>query len=261
MKKNLFILFIVLLILNISNLSFSEDRDAELWNRYSISGKLNNNFTIKFNEEFKYNNDMGDLYHHFTELGLEYKVFNINDISLFLEADYRHVYEKKDNKFYVKKDDNYEEVTKSIWELENRPHFNLSIKWNIAKLIELEDRNRFEYRIFHPTLKEGYEIFRYRNNLRIMSSEKFTPLELQPYISDELFFSTNYDQYKDNAGKMKNDKRNGFNENRLYLGVRGKVVKYFTPEIYYMWRKRIVKKDDKNWTNSDILGINIGAKF
>jgi len=61
--------------------------------------------------------------------------------------------------------------------------------------LTFNDRNRFDAEIPEHYVGEGLT---YRNALTIATVKKWTPLELQPFVSDEVFYNTRENQVSDN---------------------------------------------------------------
>ncbi len=191
-----------------------EDGDFQLWNTEVIEAKLNDSFKVKVEEELRFGEDVSILYYRHTDGGVTWKVTD----GLDLGVNYRQLYEKKKNK----------------WKEENRPHINGTVKreWLGFKF---KDRNRFEYRI----KKGGDDTTRYRNKATVLFPLKWTKLDIQPYVADEIFV--------DFEGEK-------LNRNRLYAGFNAKLFKHFKTDIFYLWQT--TKKNSK-WINYNILSLKL----
>ncbi len=194
------------------------DGDFQLWNTESQDFKINKELNGTFEEEFRWGENAGEFYYHHYDTGMVYGVNKYLDLG----ANYRLVYEKKKGKF----------------KQENRPHINAILKYEVAG-VKLEDRNRLEYRNFHYQK----DFFRYRNKFTMKFPWKFTSLEIQPYVADEIFIPFN---------------GTGLNENRLYSGFGFNITKNVKAEIYYMLRST---KSADEWTGTNVLGTKIKVSF
>jgi len=87
------------------------------------------------------------------------------------------------------------------------------------------------------------EAWRYRNKLTVLFPFKFTDLEVQPYIADEVFI--------DFHGAK-------FNRNRLYAGLKFKVIKNLKADVFYLWQtsKKKSKRIDYN-----VIGLKLKLVF
>jgi hypothetical protein len=117
------------------------------------------------------------------------------------------------------------------WEFENRPLLNLAIKAKVRGF-GIVDRSRFEYRM--P--EDETESWRYRHKLVVTSPVTFTPLKIQPYTADEVFYSFD---------------GSGFNQHRLYGGCFLPLHEKVRLELFYIWR---LEKEDDGWQAGNVLG-------
>jgi len=195
-----------------------EDGDWQFWNTESIEGSLAENWKIKLEEEFRFGDNMRELYYHHTDGGLTHKLTDYFRLGL----NYRQVYEKNNGE----------------WEEENRPHINGILRWEWQDF-QLEGRNRFEYRI-----REGKEdVWRYRNKLTLTLPVKWAELGIQPYLANEIFVS--FDELE-------------FNRNRLYVGLKAKLMKYLNADIFYLWQS---SKKSEDWIDYNVLGVKLKVEF
>ena len=68
-----------------------EDGDWQFWNTESIEGNLAENCKVKLEEEFRFGDNIGELYYHHTDGGLSYKVTD----GLSLGLNHRQIYKRK----------------------------------------------------------------------------------------------------------------------------------------------------------------------
>ena len=217
MKK---ITILIIWIIVLSNYSFAtDDGEFQYWNTESVSYKINQDLKMKLEEEFRFGDDGGNLYYQHSDLGLSYS--GLTDW-LDLAINYRQVFEKKSGE----------------WKYENRPHLNASVAWKMFD-IACGNRARFEYR--HREDSENY--WRYRNKLTVKLPFKFTALEIQPYIADEIFYD--FDEET-------------LNRNRLYAGFSLRLFKDLKGDMFYLWQSS--KSNDK-WSDIHVLGTKLNLSF
>ena len=196
-----------------------ENGDWQLWNTDSAEVKLDKRWKIKAEEELRFGKDISELYYTHTDGGIN---LNVTD-GLDLGINYRQVYEKKEDE----------------WKEECRPHFNAAIKWEWGEF-KLSDRSRLELRTFEDKDDE----WRYRNKFSVVFPWKWTFLEIQPYIADEVFVDFHGEK---------------LNRNRFYGGFSYKLCKYLKGGIFYMWQ--ISKRAGDKWTGYNVLGIEAKLVF
>jgi len=209
-------LFLIILLSSYRCYAF-DDGDFQYWNTESIEAKFNKDWKIKVAEEFRFGDNAGSFYYNHIDAGLSYL---LNE-QIKLTVNYRQIFQKKDNK----------------WNPEYRPHINGTVKAKWNGLV-FKDRNRFEYRI-----KESADnLWRYRNKLSINLPFKWTKLNIQPYIADEIFYDFN---------------ENRLSRNRAYAGFKILFLENLKGEIYYMYQ--LTKSS--NWKGCDILGTSLKVVF
>ena len=173
-----------------------DDGDFQYWNTESISWKVNENFKMYLEEEFRSGDDGGNFYYQHSDLGL-----NFSGISDWVDVgiSYRHIFEEKN----------------SDWKVENRPHLNATVK---CKLFDcsVSNRGRLEYR----NREDAENFWRYRHKFTIKAPFKFSKFAIQPYLADEIFYD--FDEET-------------LNRNRLYSGVSLKLIKNLSADIFYLW--------------------------
>jgi hypothetical protein len=131
-----------------------------------------------------------------------------------------------------------DEDSGSGWNTEHRPSVTGTFNWNWGK-VRLTNRNRIEYR----DREASSNTWRYRNRLLIRPPQKWTKFQIQPYFSGELFYQfsvTSWNQY------------------RLRAGLDSKLTELLQLDIYYML---LSSESGDDWSNSNILGLNLGLAF
>ena len=174
---------------------------------------------VALEEEFRYGSDAAELYYQHYDMGLVISPSDYFDLGAF----YRLAYELRKGKFME----------------ESRPHIDGTVKFDLYGFA-IDDRNRFEYRIY----RYQDENCRYRNKVTLKLPWKFTPLEIRPYFSNEIF--------------VRLDDSAVFNQNRFSSGLGMQFAGFLKGEVYYML------KSDKNrnkWTDANILGLKLKAVF
>lgn len=216
------ILLAVMLTLIFYQSSFAfDDGDFQYWNTESASWKIDDNWRINLEQEFRWGDDAGNPYYRHTDLGAAYSGFAD---WLDLGLNYRHINEEKS-------DD---------WKTENRPHLNATVKFNLGEF-KLSNRGRFEYR----NREDADNFWQYRNKLSIKCPLKMTELEIQPYLADETF--TNFDSEE-------------MSRNRLYSGFSLKIWKNLAGDIYYVWQRSKSSSSGK-WSDVYVLGTKLKLSF
>ncbi|UCC95870.1 MAG: DUF2490 domain-containing protein [Candidatus Omnitrophota bacterium] len=217
-KKNL--LTIVLFFTAFSGNCYAFDNgDFQYWNTESVSWKPNDDWKTTLEEEFRLGDDGGNLYYQHSDLSVTYSGFSPwFDLGL----NYRHIFEKKDSK----------------WKVENRPHLNATLKWELYDL-GFSNRGRLEYR----NRENADNFWRYRNKFTIKIPFKLTKLEIQPYIAGEIF-------YDFDVGTL--------NRNRLYSGFNFKLSKNLKANIFYLWQ---TTEKSYGWNDVHVLGTKFNISF
>jgi hypothetical protein len=213
------------LLVHPASAELNEDGDFQYWNTEAIEGKINDKWKAYMEAEFRFGDDASEFYYQHTHLEILYAWLEWLEVGLA----YRQVWELDDPET-------------DLWFTEYRPMFNATLKhkWNGW---DFSDRNRFEFRNFDT--KE--DKFRYRNKLKVKSPWKWTNLHINPFVADELFFEEDSD--------------NGFNRNRLDIGVGldfGDYVAHLTGEIFYRWQT--TDRGDF-WQDLNIIGTQLKFKF
>lgn len=213
------LVLIITLILPALKPSFAfDDGDFQYWNTESVTWKVYEDWKANLEEEFRFGGNAGTLYYQHSDIGITYSgLAKWIDLAVsFREA------------FDIKKD---------RWKYEHQPNANATLKYELCGF-EVSDRSKVEYRI----REDEDDNWRYRNKFTV-KSPKFTQLELQPYIADEIFYDFN---------------EGALNRNRLFAGVSLKLYKNFKGEIYYLWQS---SKKNKDWIDCNVLGTKIKLSF
>jgi hypothetical protein len=124
------------------------------------------------------------------------------------------------------------------WRSEDRPMLNAAVKTKVRGF-GVVDRSRLEYRI--P--EDQDEVWRYRNRLTVSSPVTFTPLKVQPYVAEEVFFTSD---------------GQGFNQQRLYGGVSIPLHEKVRLELFYIWK---LDRSGDEWHDTNVLGSWVYFQF
>ena len=131
------------------------------------------------------------------------------------------------------------ELKRRKWMEESRPHINGTLKYEWQGF-KFKNRSRLEFRI----RKGKKDMLRYRNKSTLTLPLEL-PLGIKPYIADEVFISSD---------------GTNLNRNRLYAGLKTKVLDHLKAEFFYMWEASKVKKSTK-WIDYNVIGIKLGLAF
>ena len=194
--------------------------EFEYWPKAIVTIPLNQQWQFGFEEWLSFNENATRFKDSQTDLWLYYQ--GLADW-LSVGVGYKRVYAKPDD------DD---------WEIEDRPMLQAAVKSKVYGF-GVTNRSRFEYRMPQD---EG-PFWRYRHRLTIASPVTFTPLKIQPYTAEEIFYSF------DGAG---------FNQQRLYGGVYIPLHEKVRLELFYIWK---LDKDDHDWRTTNVLGSWVYFQF
>ena len=193
--------------------------DFQIWNTNNQEVAIGKGTKLATEQEFRYGNNGGDIFYQHYDWGFAYAF----DKLLELAFGYRLVYEKP----------------KMKWMEEDEPYTNITAKLDIWKF-KFEDRNRIEYRHFRFAPDQA----RYRNRFMLKYPIDFKKIIIAPYISDEIFVSSN---------------GSGFNQNRLQTGIELGLTKYVKIDISYM-SQQIRGLNDK-WNEANVLWLKSKISF
>ncbi len=200
-----------------------DDHDFQVWNTDIEEMKLNKKSKLVFEQEFRLGDNASDLYYQHYDVGY------VDDLSKYLNVGigYRYIKEMKNKAFRV----------------ENEPYLLATLFWELAGF-KFDSRNRFEYRTFdYDQVDSG----RYRNKLTVKFPWKFTKIEIQPYLADEIFIRFN---------------GTDLNQNRIFAGLGFNTTKNLKGEIYYMLQStKNYSKFGSTWTDTNVLGTKLKLIF
>jgi len=216
--KKIGIMLLGLVLLSIAKVNAYDDGDFQVWNTDVEELKINKDSKIALEEEFRWGDNSKEFYYHHYDVGFFYNLKKYLNIG----GGYRHIYELKKGKF----------------KLENEPYVTATLLWDLLG-VKLEDRNRMEYRHFDWQA----DSWRYRNKFTVKIPWKFTKLEIQPYLADEIFLD-----FQNKA----------FSRNRFYSGLTANLTKNLKTEIYYLLQS---SRSVNNWVEANVLGTKVKLAF
>ncbi|NQU94682.1 MAG: DUF2490 domain-containing protein [Candidatus Omnitrophica bacterium] len=194
--KIFFVALTVILFLSGACFAF-DDGDFQYWNTENISYKINEDWKIKVEEEFRFGDGVSDFYYQHSDVGVTYA-----GLAEWLDVgvNYRLAFEEGSNG----------------WEYENRPHFNATLKHKTDGF-SLSNRGRLEWRMPENSNTK----WRYRNKFTVGYPLELDQFKFTPYVADEVF--VDFD-----AGEL--------NRNRLYAGANFKIIKNLSLDVFYLWQ-------------------------
>ena len=197
-----------------------DDEDFQVWNTDTEEFKINKDMKATLEEEFRWADNADEFYYHHYDAGMNYAC----NKQLSLGGGYRHIYELKKGKF----------------KQENAPYIVATLSGE-SKGFSLESRNRVEYRHFDYQP----DSWRYRNKFTLRAPWKFTKIEIQPFVSDEILAS-----FASGTNQL--------NQNRISCGIGMQLLKSLKAEAYYM---RVSSKSSGKWSDVNVLGTKIKLLF
>lgn len=219
MAKRIAITLVTYLVSTCLSAYAYDSGDFQIWHTDYEDIKIYKNVKFSMEQEYRFGENASELYYQHYEFGFVYSF----DKRLDLSFCYRQIFER-----YKKK-----------WREEDMPNANATIKLDLWKF-KFEDRNRLEFK--HYRFREDF--LRYRNKFLLKFPVDFARIKILPYLSDEIFVSSN---------------ATGYNENRFSSGLEFELTKYVKTDFYYMLKNNRIK-DDK-WSCANVLGTKIKIVF
>lgn len=231
---------LVVLVLCLAELSFNayaatyKNGDFQIWNTDVEEFNVVKNFKIILEEEFRWCSNVTKFYYSHYDAGLFYDLNKYINIG----GGYRQIYE-----LFSSADPKLARFNNNMME-DYSPYMTGTVYWEIAEF-KFDDRNRMEFN----NLDHKADFWRYRNKLTIKAPWKLTRLELQPYLSDEVFVVF--------AG-IPSD----INQNRLSSGLGMNLTKQIKLDVYYMLQSiKLSIKNPNKWLNANVFGFKLKIAF
>lgn len=221
MLKIINVWLVALFLLSWGNLYAYDDGDFQVWNTNAEELQLKKDLKLTFEQEFRWGNNSSEFFYQHYDAGLTYAL----NQSWSLGGGYRQIYTRSGRS--------------QPWKTESDPYLFFTFFGELAGF-KFDDRSRFEYQYYSFQADTG----RYRNKLTVKAPWKFTKLEIQPFVSEELFLMIGGDS--------------GFNQNRLSGGLACSLLKNLKAELYYML---LSSKSAGAWKDSNVLGTKVKFSF
>jgi len=193
--------------------------EFEYWPKAFVTIPINEQWQLSFEEWLSFNENATRFKDTQTDVWLRY--LGLADW-LSVGVGYKRVYAKPG-------DD---------WEIEDRPMLDAAVKSKVYGF-GVTNRSRLEYRM--P--EDETDFWRHRHKVIIASPVTFTPLKIQPYTADEVFYSFD---------------GQGFNQQRLYGGVYIPLHEKVRLELFYIWK---LDKADRAWHDTNVIGSWVYVQF
>ncbi|MBP7216878.1 MAG: DUF2490 domain-containing protein [Candidatus Omnitrophica bacterium] len=196
------------------------DGDFQVWNTETEEWKINKDWKLAFEQEFRWGDSAHEFFYQHYDVSMYYSLNKY----ITLGGGYRYI----------------KNLVRNDFKLEQEPAVMAAVAWD-WKDFKFEDRNRFEYQ--HFTYQD--DAWRYRNKFTVKAPWKFTRLEIQPYLADEIMVS---------FGNSKDE----FNQNRASAGLGMKLTDNLRSELYYTL---VTAKSSGAWKDSHVLGTKVKVTF
>lgn len=220
--KKIFLISIIAILVLAANAFAYDDGDFQLWNTDVEEIQLKKDLKLVLEQEFRWGNNSSEFYYQHYDAGLAYALSK----TWYVGGGYRQIYQRS--------------TTSKPWLAESSPYAFITYSGEFAGF-KFDDRNRFEYQYYSYQPDTG----RYRNKLTIKAPWKFTKLEIQPFVAEEIFIMMGNAQ--------------GLNQNRLTGGFSFSLMKNLKAEIYYMLLSS--KSSAGIWKDYNVLGTKVKIVF
>ena len=196
-----------------------EDGDWQWWSTNVIGGPITENIKATLEAEFRIGDDMGDFYYNHEQIQVKFKLCDWFSIA----PGYRQVFEKAGDS----------------WEAEQRPLIDAKVKhswesgWTISNRARLAIRN----------LSDADDRVRFRNKLTLKFPVSWTSWNIRPYIAEEIFVESDGE---------------GFNRNRLYVGLRCDLYGDLKGGLFYLWQ---TSDSGDDWNDVNVIGTQLKLYF
>ena len=217
--KKIILLAAAFLLLGTASYAY-EEGDFQIWNTDRVDWDVKENWKLSFETEHRWGGNASEYFYNHEDIGVIY-----SGLAKWIDVgvNYRGIYQKSSD----------------VWKYSHVPHFNVNLKTDM-KGFKLSNRSRLELLISEHAEDKP----RFRNKTTLKSPWKWTRLECQPYVADEIFINTDSVE---------------LGQNRLFLGLEKKIFENFKADLYYALVS--AKGTDKDWNNSNVLGISLKLGF
>lgn len=162
MKKIVFLIVVLYLLFGALDSSFA-DRDWEHWTQGNISIPINKLVRFVVIPEWRFKNDMNNMYQFKLETGTSFKINEHIDITPY------YVYQDK--------------KVGNIWDRSDLMYMDGTLKLPLKSLFDIKLSNRLRYQYDFDKVKTTI-----RNLLKISKGFKVGKQEIAPYVSEEPFY-------------------------------------------------------------------------
>jgi hypothetical protein len=200
--------------------SASAESDSAYWSEMSVEGPITERLSASVASKYRWNEDAKEHYYTATEIELNYEMSSWLDAGL----GYKEVFKRK----------------KNAWEQENRPYAQIAVKGKLHEW-KIKNRVRAEHRE-----KQGEAVhYRFRNKLTLKTPWKWTSLQINPFVADEVFIDTAQGE--------------DFNENRFYAGVGMKLAERLWLDLSYLYN---IETKNREWSERvNAIVTELAVKF
>jgi len=196
-----------------------DEGDFDYWAKASFVIPIKEDWQFKFAQKFGFTDEARRLDHQMQDYGVVY-----SGLADWLDLDFT-IKQKA-----CKEGDD--------WDRETRPLLNVTIKSTLFGC-SLSNRSRIAYRDF----EDDDDVWWFRHKIAVKPPVTFTPLEIQPYVAEEIFIQLDDED---------------FNGNRVYGGLYIPLHEQIRLELFYAWH---LSEEEDSWHDTNILGSYIRFAF
>ncbi|MDD5005493.1 MAG: DUF2490 domain-containing protein [Candidatus Omnitrophica bacterium] len=186
-------ILLILIFLSIANTGFAQ-RDWEYWTQESFSIPIKEGINLLVLPEWKFKDDMHDIYQFKLENGISFKVNDYFDITPY------YVYQEK--------------KSRNMWDRSDLVYLDGTFKVPLKNFFNLKFSNRLRYQYDFDKAKTTW-----RNTVKISKALKAGKLDVEPYFSEEPFYDA---------------KLNRITEHRTTVGINCPISKNISLAVGYM---------------------------
>lgn len=221
MKKLTFLFAAIIAVCLFIESAFAAS-DNKYYSEFAFKHKLNDKFDFFFTPEFRFNEDMGNLYYYQVRAGSAFHAHKNLDLALA----YRFLQNK----------------VKGEWDNNDVQYIEmLAIPKTKLGGLDISDANKLERRFY----ENAPDRWVYRNLLTFAYPAKIGNFKFTPYISNEIYYDFEIDK---------------MNLNWATIGANKRINKYLTVGLYYRDETSRVGASSK-WVTNHVLGSNVTVDF